>query len=438
MAAVPPDSVARLLAGADSLAEAMARLQRDAAIQQGLHDLVVAMGRSGTPHLPPDRLEGFCVDVARLFEADRVDLWQHDRQARRLDRTASSDRRQRTQPVAVSTEDPTSFVAMALRRPSAILIPGAGVGPDVAQGFSPAKTGAGLDDEAPCVTAAVPLKGRRRALGTLVVHGIRIAPGDEARTVERLDGLGHQLGNVLESAQLMDQVLRTRRELEQSETMGHLVAGIAHELNNPLQAVLGHLELLHRTERLSPRLAASMRQIYRESDRAARIVKNLLLLAGSGKVVRRPVSVNAAVRRALALRRPSCRHAGIVIERHLGDAVPRVPGDALLLQQMFHNLLLNAEQALSAAGGRIEVRTTYAARRRQVIVEIHDTGPGITADVLPRIFDPFFTTKDAGSGLGLPLAQRIIREHGGDLEASNHRAGGAVFTVHLPAGSVIK
>lgn len=527
---------------ADALAVALARARmgRDAALRDEVHGLIVTLGRSPAPGAPGDRLEEFCVDVARLFAADRVALWQHNRQARQLERVASSDAGSRGQTASVSTADAESLIAAALRHQRAGFVGGAKGG-----------------DSGSGTIAAVPLRGRRRALGTLLLEGIRVSPGDEAHTLERLDGLGHQLANVLESAQLLDDVLRTRRELErtfdsmqdvvvvrdrhgrvthaneaaarrfgrsrpdligrpltgligaplaawlagaddtagrgvsgetlttevddavlggtqqitltpladdagsavgsvlvarnvsderrleaeraslrerlaQSEAMSHLVAGIAHELNNPLQAVLGHLELVRRTHRLSPAMTAALRPVYRESDRAARIVRNLLVLAGSGHLARRPVSVNAALRRALALRAPACRGAGIKTVRHLADGLPRVAGDGLLLQQAFLNILLNAEQALGESGGRIEVRTSYVSARREVVVEIRDSGPGIPADVLPRVFDPFFTTKDAGSGLGLAMTQRIIREHGGDISAANSPKGGSAFCVQLP------
>jgi signal transduction histidine kinase len=520
-----------------------ARLQRDAALQRDLDDLMVALGRSGSPGFPDERLAGFCGDIARLFAADRAALWRHDRRERRLDLAAASDERLPTRPASISTADATSVVAMALRHARAGLV-------------SPGRAdGAGTG-----VAAVVPLRGRRRALGALVLDGVRISPGDEARVLARLDGVSRQLANLLENAQLIDEVLRATRELEnafdsmqdlvlvcdragrvtrandaaarrfgrpralvescsvtdlvgealgtwltdlaaaggaqptqtaeladplmggvfrvtaaplrnaggepagsllvahdvseerrlesdrtalreqlaQSQAMAHLVAGIAHELNNPLQAVLGHAELLRHTETLPPRISASLRQVYRESDRAARIVRNLLFLAGSGHIVRRSVSVNAAVRRAIALRAGACRRAGIAIDRHLADSLPRISGDGLLLQQAVHNIILNAEQALGAGGGRIVVRTGYSSSRRLISVTVRDSGPGIPASVLPRIFDPFFTTRDAGSGLGLPLVRRIIREHGGDVDAANHRGGGAVFTVHLPSPSVIQ
>jgi signal transduction histidine kinase len=527
-----------------AVALSRARLQRDTHLQRGLDDLVVALGRSGTPGLPIESLWEFCVGAARLLPADRVALWRHDRIARRLVLVATSDARQPAEPVTVPAADVSSPAALGLRHTRAGFVP---TGPGL-------EVGAGTD-------AVVPLRGRRRALGVVVLDGVRMSAGDEARVLIHLDGLGRQLANLLENAQLIDEVLRATREIEnafdsmedvvlvcdpqgrvtranaaaarrlgrsrasiesspvtslvgdalsawlsgpavdeshahqartaeiddgvmggifrvtvapivtaggglagsvvvahdvseerrieadraalgealaQSQAMTHLVAGIAHELNNPLQAVLGHAELLRRTEALPRRISTSLRQVYRESDRAARIVGNLLFLAGSGHVVRRPVSVNAAVRRALALRAGPCRRAGIVIERHLADDLPRVSGDGLLLQQAVHNILLNAEQALGDGGRRIVVRTSCSNSRRCISITVQDNGPGVPADVLPRIFEPFFTTKEAGSGLGLAMVRRIVREHGGEIGAANRRGGGAVFTLRLPARSVIQ
>ena len=120
------------------------------------------------------------------------------------------------------------------------------------------------------------------------------------------------------------------------------------------------------------------------------------------------------------------------------DGLPRVKGDPLLLQQALLNIVLNAEQAVGADGGRIETRTALNEHGenggRAVLIEIRDTGPGIPSAVLPRIFEPFYTTKDVGkgTGLGLAITYGIIQEHGGQIVASNHPDGGAVFTVQLP------
>jgi signal transduction histidine kinase len=151
-------------------------------------------------------------------------------------------------------------------------------------------------------------------------------------------------------------------------------------------------------------------------------------------MARRRVSLNAALSRALALRAPARSAQGIEVVRHHEDGLPRVQGDPLLLQQALLNILLNAEQALDAGGGRIETRTFFVPARRVVAATIRDTGPGIPADVLPRVFEPFFTTKEVGrgTGLGLAIAYRIVQDHGGQIAVANHPDGGALFTVELP------
>jgi two-component system NtrC family sensor kinase len=229
-----------------------------------------------------------------------------------------------------------------------------------------------------------------------------------------------------------------RKRLSQSEklaALGQFVAGIAHELNNPLQSVLGHLELLRATGAFPRQLRMEVQTIYREADRAAKIVRNLLVFTGSRRLVRRPVNLNAVLQRVLASRQATFRAHDIEIVRHYDDKLPRLKGDPLLLHQVFLNMVMNAEQALATAGrpGRIEITT--AARHGDIVASVRDTGDGIPFDALSRIFEPFYTTKEVGkgTGLGLAIAYGIVQEHGGQIAAANHPEGGAVFTVELPS-----
>jgi PAS domain S-box-containing protein len=233
-----------------------------------------------------------------------------------------------------------------------------------------------------------------------------------------------------------------RRRLTQSEklaALGQFVAGIAHELNNPLQGVLGHLELLRATGAFPKQLRREVQTIYREADRAAKIVRNLLVFAGSRRAVRRPVRLNTVLQKVLALRQAACRALDIEVVRHYDEKLPRLQGDPLLIHQVFLNMVMNAEQAIAAAGrpGRIEVTTSMAESSDRVIVTLRDTGGGIPPDALTRIFEPFYTTKDVGkgTGLGLAIAYGIVQEHGGQISAANHPGGGAMFTVELPITS---
>jgi signal transduction histidine kinase len=241
-------------------------------------------------------------------------------------------------------------------------------------------------------------------------------------------------------AELEAERLELRNRLVQSEklaALGQFVAGIAHELNNPLQGVLGHIELLRATGAFPKELRRDVQRIYREADRAAKIVRNLLVFAGSRRLVRRRTSLNAALSRVLSLRAPALRASNIEIVRRHSDALPRVKGDPLLLHQALLNIVINAEHAIGAAGGRIETSTSVRreGEAAHVVVQIRDTGPGIPPPAMKRLFEPFFTTKEVGkgTGLGLAITYGIIQEHGGHIAASNHPEGGAVFTVQLPA-----
>ncbi len=240
-----------------------------------------------------------------------------------------------------------------------------------------------------------------------------------------------------------------RARLAQSEklaSLGQFVAGIAHEINNPLQGVLGHLELLlwKRTAGAAAGtplpLRKELRRIYHEADRAAKIVSNLLAFSGSPRLTRRRLRVERVLTRALATRRSALVREGIEIVRDQPEDVPSVMGDQLLLHQAFLNVITNAEHAIAQTGqpGTLTIATTVTDRRT-VKVTFADSGPGIRGDVLPRIFDPFFTTKEVGqgTGLGLTLAYGVVQEHGGTIHAANGPAGGAMFTIELPAAPAV-
>ncbi len=222
------------------------------------------------------------------------------------------------------------------------------------------------------------------------------------------------------------------RRSEQLLALGRFVAGVAHELNNPLQGVLGHLELLRRQRDVPAAVQRDLATASREAGRAARIVRHLLLFAGSGRLRRRPVSVNALVRRVLREHAAAHRRQGVVVTCRLAPTMPAVAGDAVLLRQAIDNLVVNAVQAMDGAGA---LMVCTSASRSQVRVTLEDTGPGLSPDVRARLFEPFFTTKDVGRGTGLGLAMvfGILQAHGGSVEGGNRAGGGARFTLTLPA-----
>jgi PAS domain S-box-containing protein len=522
------------------------RLRQKEDLQNDLRELLDEFSRNLTATLNLGTgLDMFCHHANRLFGADRTSVWIHDRRARHLVLRASSDPAHLARGVRVSGDDSLAPAAAAMRRSRAEILP------------------APADD--PTRTVTVPLRGCRRALGTVVFDGVRVETGDELDLLTRADELGRQLSSAVETMQLLDEVMRSRRELEdtfdsiahlvvvsdrrgrivhaneafarrlnmsrerlldkplsecigpelaawlaahdggdrrpdqespstcevvdpvlngpfmitvtdllnqerervgrvvvardltpqskleaereelrrrltQSEklaALGQFVAGIAHELNNPLQGVLGHLELLRVTGAFPQQLRREIQTIYREADRAAKIVQNLLVFAGTRRLARRRVSLNAVLQKVIALRQATHRSLEIEVVRHYDEKLPRVLSDPLLLHQVFLNMVMNAEQAIASAGrgGRIEIMTSVAAARDRIVATVRDTGAGIPPDAFTRIFEPFYTTKEVGkgTGLGLAIAYGIVQEHGGHISAANHPDGGAVFTVELPA-----
>jgi C4-dicarboxylate-specific signal transduction histidine kinase len=234
-----------------------------------------------------------------------------------------------------------------------------------------------------------------------------------------------------------------RERLAQSEklaSLGQFVAGIAHEMNNPLQGVLGHLELLIELTEAARPVRKELKQIYQDADRAAKIVRNLLVFTGSRRMTRRRLQVDRVLTRVLASRRASLQRASIEVTREQAQDLPFVLGDPLLLQQALLNIVINAEHAIVEGNGarRIALACSSDASRERVSVIVRDSGPGIPADVLPRIFDPFFTTKEVGkgTGLGLAITYGIVQEHGGTITASNPAGGGAEFRLDLPSAEV--
>jgi PAS domain S-box-containing protein len=484
-----------------------------------------------------------CDGANRLFAADRTSVWIHERRARHLVLRASSDLEFGGRGVRIDAEDALAPAAIAMRSVRA----------DINQ----------PGGETATATITVPLRGRRRALGAMVFEGARIEAGGELDVLDRADELGRQLSSAIDNIQLLDDVLRSRRELEnildslshlvavvdghgqivhvnnafaaragrsredlldrpiaesvgpdlagwlerrrsepartgdsaatcetidpvlkgpfmvtatdlrdgnrqhvgtvivardvmpqsqlegereelrrrltQTEklaALGQFVAGIAHELNNPLQGVLGHMELLRATGAFPKQLRREVQTIYREADRAAKIVHNLLVFAGSRRVARRSVSLNGVLQKVLALRASAHRALDIEVVRHYDERLPRVSSDPLLLHQVFLNMVMNAEHAIAGTGrsGRLAITTAVARSGDRVVVTVRDTGTGIPEDTLTRIFEPFYTTKEVGkgTGLGLAIAYGIVQEHGGHISAANHPDGGAVFTVELP------
>lgn len=241
--------------------------------------------------------------------------------------------------------------------------------------------------------------------------------------------------------QIQSRMLQT----EKMAAVGQLVSGIAHELNNPLTAIMGYAQLLL-GHGLAPAQLSDAKKVFQEAERARRIVKNLLYFARESTPERTGVDINEIVERTLALRSYELRVENIVVHRKLDRNLPQTLADPYQLQQVVLNLVINAEQSLleGRGGGHIQIRTGLVVHRdghvakRRILIEVSDDGPGIRAEIASRVFDPFFTTKPAGlgTGLGLSIVYGIVHQHEGEVTFENQPKGGVKFSVELPVVSI--
>ena len=247
-----------------------------------------------------------------------------------------------------------------------------------------------------------------------------------------------KIEGVVLSGRDITELKRLGEQLIQSEKLaaiGQMLAGVAHELNNPLTAILGVTELVREREGLDDSMKRQLDLTHRQARRAARIVQNLLEFSRPSQVPKKPVDINNILERTLQLHEHSLRRNAVEASFQPVEGLPNVIGDASQLIQVFLNLIINAEQAIREVreSGRIQIRA--ASLGNKVIITIQDDGSGIAPEALAKIFDPFYTTKrpGGGTGLGLSICIAILREHGGTIEAQSLPAGGSAFTVILPA-----
>jgi two-component system NtrC family sensor kinase len=279
----------------------------------------------------------------------------------------------------------------------------------------------------------------RQTFASLEVR-VRHKSGDWRRIRFNFSPLGDEKGKiegVILSGRDVTDLKRLEEQLIQAEklaAMGQMLAGVAHELNNPLTAILGVTELLREREGTDEPTKRQIELTHRQARRAARIVQNLLEFSRPASPQKKALDVNSLAERTLQLHEHSLRRNNVEVDFHPQAGLPGVIGDANQLIQVFLNLVTNAEQAIREVRetGRIQIRLAATANR--ITVTVQDDGIGIRPEALPRIFDPFYTTKrpGGGTGLGLSICMSIIREHGGNIEAESLPAGGSAFTVYLP------
>jgi two-component system NtrC family sensor kinase len=270
------------------------------------------------------------------------------------------------------------------------------------------------------------------ALATYTAYAV-----DNARLFEEAQQAAQRLQEVVEDQKL--RLTLAQQQMIQAaklSALGELVAGVAHELNNPLTVLVGASDIL---EQQAPEPLKEFAEMIRESTNAARsIVRGLLTFGRQMPLERRHVMLDELIDKVLALTAADLRIESVKIDRDMAPDLPPVWADGNQLQQVLVNLVTNAKQAMAEQpeGQRRITIATRALGSDRVQITLRDTGPGIPAEVLPKIFDPFVTTKgSAGTGLGLSISYGIIREHGGLITAESLPGHGATFTIDLPVGS---
>lgn len=248
-----------------------------------------------------------------------------------------------------------------------------------------------------------------------------------------IEGVARELSSLIERRESREERERLQAQLQHADrlaTVGHLAAGVAHELNEPLASILGFAQLASKGVGVSSGVRTDLEKIVAAALYAREIIKNLLLFTRQAPSRRRPVDLSDVVKAALSLLKLRCDARDIELRCELGEAL-EVYGDPSQLQQVVVNLVTNAIQAMPT-GGALRI----AARKDQAFVhlEVSDSGRGITPEHLKHIFVPFFTTKDVGdgTGLGLSVVHGIVVVHGGTIDVTSE-PGETQFSVRLPA-----
>jgi two-component system, NtrC family, sensor kinase len=249
-----------------------------------------------------------------------------------------------------------------------------------------------------------------------------------------IDAVARHVGLIVERRETAQERARLQAQLRHADrlaTIGQLAAGFAHELSEPLGAVLGFAQLARKARRLPAGIAGDIDKIVAAGLHAREIVKKLMLFARQTPPAKTSLDLNQVVRRGLVIVEDRCGKQGVEVVAELDPALPRIVADASQLQQLLVNLAVNAVQAMPD-GGTLSIRTTRADN--EVLLVVADTGTGMSEAVMQQIFLPFFTTKDVdqGTGLGLSVVHGIVAAHHGSIAVTSQVGRGCRFEVRLP------
>jgi len=362
-----------------------------------------------------------------------------------------------------------AFAGDESRRPPEVVASGSGLAGSVARRGSPLlfdsrisdATGAPLDFESFSSALFVPLVVDDETWGVLGVGRVDSELGFGETDLKLLQIFADTLGLFVRKNDLILRLQQSLKENEETQIqliqaeklagLGELMAGISHELNNPLSVVLGNTELLLRRDDVDGEIRSKLEKVSGEAERTKRLVENLLRAARGEGSVGEEVNLNETVEQSLTLMRYQLSIDDVEITTDLSAGLPPSILDPFQIQQLIFNLVNNARQAMAAIDRNrrhIAILTEYLEAGPPdgqgpvpaVHLQVADSGPGIASEHLARIFDPFFTTKEVGNGtgLGLSICYRIVHDLHGRIEAGNAPAGGAVFDIWLPVTPAIR
>jgi len=246
----------------------------------------------------------------------------------------------------------------------------------------------------------------------------------------------HVMKDLTEMKRLKEQLYHA----DKLASLGLLVSGVAHEINNPLTGILAYAELLNMRVK-DGEIKEELEKIIKAAERCKEIVENLLTFSRQKAPSRSLESINDVIDKAIELRIYWLRKSNIEVIRNYGEGIPTLYIDSQQIQHVILNLILNAEHAILESNrerGRIEFISSFDSKEGKVIVKVKDNGNGIPDEIINRIFDPFFTTKPVGvgTGLGLSISHGIVAEHGGNIRVESSSREGTCFTIELPVRSI--
>ncbi len=249
-----------------------------------------------------------------------------------------------------------------------------------------------------------------------------------------IEGVAREIASIVERKEAADDKARLREQIRQADrlaTIGHLAAGLAHELNEPLGNILGFAQLSLKIPDLPEQAVTDLDWIVRSSLYAREVIKKLMLFARQAPSQATAVDLNAIVRESIPLLSTRRSEAIVTVESSLSPGTLPVRGDRGQLQQVFVNLAVNAIQAMPNGG---VLRVCTASTDSGAVLLVEDSGVGIAQEIVEQIFEPFFTTKDVGegTGLGLSVAHGIVTAHGGTIEVDTEPGRGTKMRVTLP------